>query len=76
MSRKFRWFLLATCAFVVLMGGRESFVMLAEGPQQRPSPERRAPAQLAAERIPSSQAPARRFKVEGELARGDAPARR
>ncbi|HUR27436.1 MAG TPA: hypothetical protein VM509_04565 [Planctomycetota bacterium] len=70
MSRKFRWFLLATCAFLVLMGGRESFVMLAEGPQQSPSPERKT--HVAAERKASSPAPARRFKVEGELARGDA----
>ena len=69
MSRKFRWFLLATCAFVVLMGGRESFVMLAEGPQQSPSPERKT--QLAVERKPPSPTPARRLKVEGELARGD-----
>ena len=73
MSRKFRWFLLATCAFVVLMGGRESFVMLAEGPQQSPSPERKA--RLAVEKKPSSPAPARRLEVEGELARGDARGR-
>jgi hypothetical protein len=72
MSRKFRWFLLATCAFVVLMGGRESFVMLAEGPQQNPPPERKARTQWTAERNPSSPLPARRLEVEGVLARGDA----
>ena len=38
MSRKFRWFLLGACAFVVLMGGGEALSLLAAGPQARSQP--------------------------------------
>ncbi len=48
MSRKFRWFVLASCAFVVLMGAGESISLLAAGPQvANPSLEPRAVAASA-----------------------------
>jgi len=73
MSRKFRWFLLASCAFVVLMNGRETIALLAAGPQQDPSPEPSASAQPLASRKPTPKpAPAERLQREGELARGEA----
>jgi len=73
MSKKFRWFLLASCAFVIVMNGKSTLAMLAEGPQQDPSPERRASAQPLADRTPAPKpAQAVRPRADGELARGDA----
>ena len=74
MSRKFRWFLLASCAFVVLMGGREALNMLADGPQvQSSSPELNSPSQLATVRKRTEPTlPARRLPKDGEVARGEA----
>jgi hypothetical protein len=73
MSKKFRWFLLASCAFVVLMGGRDTIVLLAGGPQlQRPAPERKVAAQTAADSKRAAQpAPGNRRANVGELARGE-----
>ena len=74
MSRKFRWFLLASCAFVVLMGGREAIALLADGPQmRRQAPERRSSLRIGEDRVQPS--PGRRgplHSIEGELARGEA----
>ena len=41
MSRKFRWFLLASCAFVVLMGGGDAIRLLLAGPQAAGTPSGR-----------------------------------
>jgi hypothetical protein len=38
MSRKFRWFLLGACVFVVLTGGGEALSLLAAGPQAQSKP--------------------------------------
>ena len=72
MSRKFRWFLLAACAFVVLMNGAATLAMLAAGPQaQSPSPERKFAAKDVVDRKPAAQ-PAVGFASDAELARGEA----
>ena len=74
MSRKFRWFVLASCAFVVLMGGREAINLLAGGPQvRRSSPEHRVASDSAVEKRVAKRAPLpARLGTEGELARGEA----
>jgi len=74
MSRKFRWFLLASCVFVVLMGAGDTIALLAEGPQtQGPSPERKVSARTAvAPRSTSLPTPGKRNGNDGELARGNA----
>lgn len=73
MSRKFRWFLLASCAFVVLMGGRDTLAVLALGPAlQGPSPELKTSEPLAQTRHPKpALLPTRRLGLDGELARSD-----
>ncbi len=73
MSRKFRWFLLAACAFVVLMNGRTTFALLAAGPQvQSRSPERKSIAADALDRKPAAAAAAaRKLASDAELARGE-----
>jgi hypothetical protein len=72
MSRKFRWFLLAACLFVLVANGRLAIETLAGGPQlSRPVP----PAQnspVAQGRLPRKPPLLpRRSDREGELARGD-----
>ena len=74
MSRKFRWFLLAACAFVVLMNGRATIVLLATGPQaQSSTPEFQAATSVAVDkRAATKRLPTRKLAGEGEVARGDA----
>ncbi len=74
MSRKFRWFVLASCAFVVLMGGRETIKLLAGGPQVRSSsPEFHGATHVAVEKQAAKRAPVpTRLGADAELARGEA----
>ena len=74
MSRKFRWFVLASCAFVVLMGGRETIKLLAGGPQVRSSsPEFHGAINVAVDKRAAKRAPLpARLGADGELARGEA----
>ena len=75
MSKKFRWFLLAACLFVLAANGREALRALAGGPHVvRPAvPAANSPVAEARERkaprrtIPATQ----REPREGELARGE-----
>lgn len=69
MSRKFRWFLLGACAFVVLTGGGEALSLLAAGPQARTQSSDLAHVQRqSVERRPAL----RKQKAASELARWEA----
>lgn len=72
MSRKFRWFLLAACAFVVVMNCRETLLLLADGPQAAsPSSELKGSQQLVVDRKrPPQPMPQKRMSGDAELARG------
>ena len=69
MSRKFRWFLLGACVFVVLMGGGEALSLLTAGPQARSRPSDFAQVQRqGGERRPAQ----RQLGAASELARWEA----
>ena len=74
MSRKFRWFLLAACAFVVVMNAREALELLSGGPELGgASPERaRVTAAPGARERLRPDSDARPLDVD-ELARGERP---
>lgn len=69
MSRKFRWFLLGACVFVVLMGGGDAVSMLSAGPARPRTPSDLARSQRA--RLERSIAPLQ-VHADGELARKEA----
>lgn len=74
MSRKFRWFVLASCVFVVVMGGREAIGLLAGGPQKHAAAPGRSgtPALAEKRRAPKPAPSAAWFAGDGELAQGEA----